>query len=71
MYVLAIVKRLAHDPGVTTSADVIVTVPPQLSVATTAAVLAKGTSPAQLTVVLAGMLVITGAVSSLTVMVCV
>jgi hypothetical protein len=39
-----------------------VTVPPQLSVATTAASLNAGTAEAQLTVVLAGMLVITGAV---------
>ncbi len=63
-------ERLAHEPAVITSALVIVTVPPQLSVATTAALLA-GISPAQLTVVFAGMLVITGAVWSLTVMVCI
>ena len=55
-------KRLAHVPGVTTSLDVTVIVPPQLSVATTAPVLAAGTADAQLTVVFAGMLVITGAV---------
>ena len=55
-------KRLAHDPAVTTSFDVTVTVPPQLSVATTAALSFAGTADAQLTVVFAGMLVITGAV---------
>ena len=64
-------KRLAHVPGVTTSLDVTVIVPPQLSVATTAPVLAAGTAEAQLTVVFAGMLVITGAVLSSTVIVCV
>ena len=63
-------KRLAQEPAVITSVLDIDTVPPQLSVATTAALLA-GISPAQLTVVFAGMLVITGAVWSLTVMVCV
>ncbi len=45
--------------------------PPQLSVATTAALLAAGTAEAQLTVTFAGMLVITGAVWSLTVIVCI
>ena len=49
----------------------IVTGPLQLSVAVTAALLAAGTADEQLTVVLAGMLVITGAVSSSTVIVCV
>ncbi len=48
-----------------------VSVPPQLSVATTAASSNAGTAEAQLTVVLPGMLVITGAVISFTVMVCV
>ncbi len=64
-------KRLAQLPSVLTSLLVTVTVPPQLSVATTAVVLAAGTSPAQLTVVFAGMLVILGSVLSSTVMVCV
>ena len=48
-----------------------VTVPLQLSVATTAASLAAGTADEQLTVTLAGMLVMIGAVISFTVMVCV
>ena len=62
---------MAHDPGVITSALCeIVTVPPQLSLAVTAASLAAGTSPAQLTVVFAGIELITGAVLSSTVMVC-
>src|ERR1041384_5488782 len=56
------VKRLAQLPGVVTSACVTVSVPAQLSVATTAPSLAGGTSAAQSTVVLAGMLVIVGAV---------
>ena len=58
-------------PGVTISADVTVTIPPQLSVDTTAPLFAAGTSLTQLTVVFAGMLVITGAVISFTVIVCV
>ncbi len=62
--------RLAQEPAVTTSACVMVTVPPQLSVATTAASFATGTAEAQLTVVLAGMLVIAGGVISFTVIVC-
>jgi hypothetical protein len=57
-------KRLAQEPAVITSADVMVTVPPQASVATTAPVFAAGTAEAQLTVTSAGMLVITGAVLS-------
>ncbi len=65
------VNLLAHEPSVLTSLLVTVTVPPQLSVAATDAVLAAGKSPAQLTVVLAGMLVIAGGVISFTVMVCV
>ena len=44
--------------------------PPQLSVAMTAPMLVAGTSPTQLTVTLAGMELMTGAVWSLTVMVC-
>src|ERR1041384_5694153 len=63
------VKRLAQLPGVVTSACVTVSVPAQLSVATTAPSLAGGTSAAQSTVVLAGMLVIVGAVRSSTVIV--
>ena len=43
--------------------------PPQLSVAMTAPMLVAGTSPTQLTVTLAGMELMTGAVWSLTVMV--
>ncbi len=48
-----------------------VTVPPQLSVAATAASSNAGTAEAQLTVVLPGMLVMAGGVISFTVMVCV
>ncbi len=48
-----------------------VSVPPQLSVATTAASSNAGTAEAQLTVVLPGMLVIAGGVISFTVMVCI
>ena len=47
-----------------------VTVPLQLSVAVTAASLAAGTADEQLTVTLAGMLLMIGAVISFTVMVC-
>ncbi len=65
------VNLLAHEPSVLTSLLVTVTVPPQLSVAATAPVFGAGTSEAQLTVVFAGMLVITGAAWSFTVMVCV
>ncbi len=56
------VNLFAHEPSVLTSLLVTVTVPTQLSVAFTAPVLAAGTSAAQLTVTLAGMLVIVGAV---------
>jgi len=69
VYVLATVNLLAHDPAVTTSLLVTVIVPLQLSVAITAVLLAAGTALAQLTVTFAGMLVITGAVWSLTVIV--
>ena len=48
-----------------------VTVPLQLSVAVTAASLAAGTADEQLTVTLAGMLLMIGAVLSYTVIVCV
>src|SRR5437016_8721326 len=64
------IYRLAQLRGTITSLWLIVTAPGQLSVATTALSLAADTSAAQLTVVLAGMLVITGAISSSTVMVC-
>jgi hypothetical protein len=50
VYVRATEKRLAQLPGVVTSEEVIVTVPVQLSVATTAAILAAGTLAAHLTV---------------------
>src|ERR1044072_9156200 len=64
-------KWLSHIPAVRTSLCVIVTGPIQLSVATTALSLAAGASDAQLTVTSAGMLLITGAILSFTVMVCV
>ena len=50
---------------------VIVTTPAQLSVAITEAVFTAGTAAAQLTVILAGQVVMVGAVTSLTVMTCV
>ena len=62
------VNLLAHDPGVVTSSTVTVTLPAQLSVAVTEAMEATGTSAAQLTVKLAGVPVIVGAVWSSTVM---
>ena len=62
VYVRAMLKRLTQLPGVITSADVTVNVPPQLSVATTAPVLGAGTAEAQLTVIFGGMLVMTGGV---------
>jgi hypothetical protein len=65
------VNLLGQLPGVVTSAKVTVNVPAQLSVATTAETLPTGTSEAQETVTLAGIEVITGAVWSSTVMVCV
>ena len=66
--VLVMVNLLAHAPGVVTSSTVTVTVPAQLSVAVTEAMEATGTSAAQLTVKLAGVPVIVGAVWSSTVM---
>ena len=62
---------LAHVPKVLTSLTVIVTIPEQLSVADTAAVEAAGTSLAQLTLSAGGVPVITGAVISRIVIVCV
>ena len=61
---------MAQLPAVITSLCVMVTVPLQLSDATTAASLADGTADEQLTVTLAGMLLMIGAVISYTVMVC-
>ena len=60
--VLVTVNLLAQVPGVVTSSTVTVTVPAQLSVAVTEAMEAAGTSAAQLTVKLAGVPLITGAV---------
>ena len=60
--VLVMVNLLAQEPGVVTSATVTVTVPAQLSVAVTEVIEAVGTSAAQLTVKLAGVPLITGAV---------
>src|SRR5205823_357695 len=59
-------KRLRQLPAVVTSLCVMTGVPPQSSVATTAPSSAAGTALAQETVVLAGMLVIAGAVVSAT-----
>src|SRR5258708_37618524 len=59
-------KLLAHVPGVVWSLCVMTTVPPQPSVATTAPSFGAGTALAHLTVTLAGMLVMTGAVVSVT-----
>ena len=66
--VLVMVNLLAHAPGVVTSSTVTVTLPAQLSVAVTEAMEAAGTSAAQLTVKLAGVPVMVGAVWSSTVM---
>jgi hypothetical protein len=55
-------NRLTQLPAVITSDEVTVKIPPQLSVATTDAVLAAGTADPQLTVTFDGMLVITGGV---------
>src|SRR5436189_1494808 len=60
---------LAQVPEMVWSLCEITGAPPQLSVASTEASLAAGTAPAHWTVTSAGMLVITGAVLSLTVMV--
>src|SRR5436309_1996590 len=60
---------LAQVPGVVWSLWVMTGAPPQLSVATTAVSSAAGTTPAHWTVTSAGMLVMTGALVSLTVMV--
>ena len=68
VHVLVTVNLLAQEPGVVTSAIVTVTVPAQLSVALTEAMEATGTSAAQLTVKLAGVPVMVGAVWSSTVM---
>ena len=65
--VLVTVNLLAQEPGVVASATVTVTVPAQLSVAVTEAMEAAGTSAAQLTVKLAGVPVMLGAVWSSTV----
>ena len=66
------VYRFAQDWLLTTSGPCeIVTAPVQLSVADTALSSGIGTSPAQLTVMLAGIAVIVGGIWSLTVMVCV
>ncbi len=64
VHVLAMVYLLAHAPGVTTSATVIVTAPAQLSVAVTEAALATGTSPAHEYVIAAGVPAMTGGVAS-------
>src|SRR5207248_3007764 len=69
VYVRATLKRFAQLPAVTTSAWVTARAPAQLSVAATAPSLNGGTSAAQDTVILAGMLEIIGAVSSSTVIV--
>src|SRR3974390_1038731 len=61
---------LAQVPGVVRSLWETTGVPPQLSVATTAASLGTGTALVHWTVTSAGILVMTGAVLSLTVMVC-
>ena len=71
VYFRAMLKQPVQEPAVCTSLLVMVNVPPQLSVATTAPLFAAGTAAKLLTVTFAGMLVITGAVWSLTVMVCV
>ena len=60
--VLVTVNLLAHAPGVVASATVTVTVPAQLSVALTELIEAACTSAAQLTVKLAGVPVMLGAV---------
>ena len=66
-------KLLAQLPGVVTSFVVMVSAPAQLSVALIRALLATGTSAAQLTVLFnePGRLVITGAIVSTTVIVAV
>jgi len=58
--VRATVNLFAHAPAVITSFEVMVNAPAQLSVATTEAIFATGTSPAQATVTSAGMEVKTG-----------
>src|ERR1043165_2123419 len=69
MYERLITNLFAQVPAVVWSLELITGVPPQLSVAITAAVLAAGTALAHWTVTSAGMLVITGGLVSLTVMV--